>query len=29
MRATRDPGVTLTYYVKIGQHITYFTVTTT
>lgn len=29
MRATRDPGVTFTYYVKIGQHITYFTVTTT
>ena len=29
MRATRDPGVTITYFVKIGQHITYFTVTTT
>lgn len=29
MRATRDPGVTLTYFVKIGQHITFFDVTTT
>lgn len=29
LRATRDPGVTLTYFVKIGQHITYFTLTTT